>query len=63
MDTLCNCTEFKHFLTFHGANHRNPIVLVSVPSQSVLFSKNYKGFYSLNFMSEVYVAFLYLDLL
>lgn len=63
MDTLCNCTKFKHFLIFHGANHRNPVGLVPVQSHSVLFSKNYKDFYFLTFMSEVYVAFLHLNLL
>lgn len=63
VDTLCNCTKFKHFLIFRGANHRNPIGLVLVQAHSILLSKNYKGFYSLTFMSEVYVAFLHLNLL
>lgn len=63
VDTSCNCTKLKRFLIFSGANHRSPIGLVPVQSHSILFSKNYKGFYSLTFMSEVYVSFLHLSLL
>lgn len=59
VNTLHNCTRCKHFLIFHCANHRSPIGLVP---NSILSSKNYKGFYSLVVMSDVYIASLHLNL-